>query len=482
LIAFQPLLFTCGIFLTALSIAMLPPMVLDWSQSDINWQAFAISSVITAFCGLMLFFANRPGGNVKLSVRDTFLLTAINWLLVSLFAAMPFIFSNSTNNYTDSFFEAISGLTTTGATVLHGLDFTSSGIVLWRSLLQWFGGIGIIMMALTVMPILKIGGMQLFRNEFSDRSEKILPHVSQIASAIFTTYLFFTVLCGLCLWLAGMSPLEAVCHAMSTISTGGFSTASTSIAHFDNLAVEVILIIFMVIGGTTLILFVRFFQGDFQELFKDSQVRVYLLCILFFSMAVALWRWGEGIKFSAALREATFNVVSIITTTGYSSADYHLWGSFPTMVFFILMMLGGCTGSTAGGIKVFRYQIMIAVVRTQIAQLRRPHGVFLSTYNKHPIPDGIFTSVFTFFGMFVACLGFLSLGLSFYDLDFLTAFSAAVSALNNVGPGLGDLIGPDGTHAPLPDGAKWMLMTGMILGRLEYITILILLSPKFWKD
>lgn len=461
---------------------MVPPLTIDFFYDDPNWQAFAISISITTFSGLLLIFANRPVGPVKLSVRDTFLLTALNWLIVAFYSALPFIFSNSTTTLTDSFFEAISGLTTTGASVIEGLDLTSPGIVLWRSLLQWFGGIGIIIMALTVMPILRIGGMQLFRNEFSDRSEKILPHVSQIANAILSTYVLFTVLCGILLWLAGMNVLDAVCHALSTISTGGFSTVSASVSSFDNPLIEIILIVFMLIGGITLILFVKLFQGDFKSLFKDSQVRVFIAIAAFSSLALALWRYNEGVPFMLALRESAFNAVSVLTTTGYSSADYHFWGSFPVMIFFMLMMLGGCTGSTSGGIKIFRYQIMFSVARSQFAQLRRPHGIFLPTYNHTPIPEGIFTSVFTFFALFVICVGLMAIALSFYDLDFITATSAAVAALNNIGPGLGYIIGPDTTYSFLPDSAKWILMIGMILGRLEYVTIIILLSPSFWRD
>lgn len=482
MLSLQPLFFSAGIFLTALAVTMTPPLLVDLYYSDITWKAFALSSGLTLFFGLMLTLANRPHTRVHLSVRDTFLLTVLNWIFVSFFAAFPFIFSQNTISITDSFFEAISGLTTTGATIMHGLDFASPGIVLWRALLQWFGGVGIIMMALTVMPILRIGGMQLFRNEFSDRSEKILPHVSQIASAIAMTYILFTCFCALALWMAGMAPLEASCHALSTLSTGGFSTSSTSISHFNNLSVELILIVFMIIGSITLILSVRLIQGNPKELFQDSQVRIFLIILTTSILATAFWRWNDGINFLKALRESAFNITSILTTTGYSSTDYHLWGSFPQMIFLMLMMIGGCTGSTAGGIKVFRYQIMFSVARSQIAQMRRPHGIFLPSYNKKPIPDGIFTSVFTFFALFILCLGILSLTLSLYDLDFLTCLSAAIATLNNIGPGLGDLIGPDGTYAPLPDSAKWVLMIGMLLGRLEYVTVLILLSPRFWQD
>jgi len=456
---------------------MIAPGILDYLYGDITWEAFAISAGITGFSGLLLVFAARPTEKVKMSVRDTFLLTSFSWLALSFFAALPFIHSHATNSMTDSFFEAIAGLTTTGATIIHGLDYTSSGILLWRALLQWLGGIGIVVMALTVLPMLRIGGMQLFRNEFSDRSEKILPKVSQIASAIFGTYIFFTILCAFALWMAGMTYLEAICHAMATLSTGGFSTYETSIQHFDNPVIEFILIIFMIIGGTTLILFVRCFQGDFRSLYRDTQVRCFLLAIAIASVCSSWWLWDYNCSLGTALRRSVFQVVSIITTTGFVSADYTLWGTFPTLILLIAMIIGGCTGSTAGGVKIFRCQLMYTTARANIQQLRRPHGVFLPLYNGRQIPEGIFLSVFTFFALFSLCFAGLTLGLGLYDFDIFVCISTAVAFLNNVGTGLGVM-----DYTTLPDGAKWILMAGMILGRLEYITILILFMPKFWRD
>jgi trk system potassium uptake protein TrkH len=477
LIAFQPIFFTAGLLLTALALSMIAPGILDYLYGDITWEAFAISAGITGFSGLLLVFAARPTEKVKMSVRDTFLLTSFSWLALSFFAALPFIHSHATNSMTDSFFEAIAGLTTTGATIIHGLDYTSSGILLWRALLQWLGGIGIVVMALTVLPMLRIGGMQLFRNEFSDRSEKILPKVSQIASAIFGTYIFFTILCAFALWMAGMTYLEAICHAMATLSTGGFSTYETSIQHFDNPVIEFILIIFMIIGGTTLILFVRCFQGDFRSLYRDTQVRCFLLAIAIASVCSSWWLWDYNCSLGTALRRSVFQVVSIITTTGFVSADYTLWGTFPTLILLIAMIIGGCTGSTAGGVKIFRCQLMYTTARANIQQLRRPHGVFLPLYNGRQIPEGIFLSVFTFFALFSLCFAGLTLGLGLYDFDIFVCISTAVAFLNNVGTGLGVM-----DYTTLPDGAKWILMAGMILGRLEYITILILFMPKFWRD
>lgn len=461
---------------------MLLPAVVDYAYGDFNWEAFTISASVTIFIGLLLTFANRPSEKIVLSVRETFLLTATTWMTVSLFAALPFILSNATNSYTDSFFETISGLTTTGATVITGLDFQSPGIVLWRALLQWFGGIGIIVMALTVMPILKIGGMQLFRSEFSDRSEKVMPRVSQIANAILFAYVFLTFLCAGLLYVAGMNFLEAICHALSTLSTGGFSTSDSSIGYFNSPVIEGITTCFMLIGAITLILFVQMLQGKPKVIWQDSQARTFLLIVLASVIAITCYRYSKGTDLLTALRESSFNVASIITTTGFTAGDFSLWGMFPLMVIFITMMIGGCTGSTSGGIKIMRYQIMFIVAKTQFQRMRRPHGVFVPLYNGTPLPEGISTSVFTFFALYILCLGLLVLGLSLYNYDFTTTLSAAVSALNNIGPGFGPSVGPSGNFASLDMGAKWMLMIGMMLGRLEYITFLILLMPSFWRD
>ena len=354
--------------------------------------------------------------------------------------------------------------------------------MVWRALLQWLGGIGIVVMALTVLPMLRIGGMQLFRNEFSDHSEKILPKVSQIASAIFGTYAFFTLLCAIALWLGGMTVLEAVCHALSTLSTGGFSTYDTSVEHFDSVVIEAILIVFMLIGSTTLILFVRCFQKDFKSLYKDSQVRVFLIFISVASICSTFWLWYQGSSFFSAARYSIFQVISVMTTTGFVSTQYTLWGTFPLIILLMTMMIGGCTGSTAGGIKVFRFQVMYIMANVNIRQLRRPHGVFLPLYNGRQMPEGIFLSVFTFFYLFIICFCTLALGLALYDFDIFTCLSTALSCLNNVGVNINTMMEPSGDLGNFPEGAKWLLMIGMILGRLEYITVLILLTPRFWKN
>jgi len=477
-----PILYIIGLLLGALSTTLLIPLGYDYAYGDPNWKAFATSFVLSSTCALMMVIATKPKNSIELSVRQAFLLTSLAWIILSTAAALPFVFSNSTNTHTDSFFEAISALTTTGATILTGIEYTSRGIVVWRSILQWLGGIGIIVMALTVLPILRIGGMQLFRSEFSDRSEKILPRISHVAGAICLTYVVSTLICILSLWFANMTFLDAFCHALAIVSTGGFSTTDESIMFFNSPLIELITIFFMIVGGSTILLFVRALRGDPTVFWKDMQFRTYIFLILSISIGLTLWRWNHAnLDFLTTLRETTFSVVSIMTTSGFVSADYGLWGTFPIMIIFVLMFMGSCTGSTSGGIKIFRFLIVFILARTQLKQLRHPHGVFVPTYNDKQITHGVFDSVFTYFALFCFSLLALTLGLSMYGLDFVTSLSGSVAALCNIGPGHGHIIGPTGNYASLPDGAKWLLMTGMLLGRLEFVTIAILFSGAFWR-
>ncbi|MCP4923271.1 MAG: TrkH family potassium uptake protein [bacterium] len=479
---FSPLFYIVGLLMTVMAGTMWLPLALDWFAADINWQAFFVASSISGLIGAFLSLANRPSEPIALTIPQTFLLTALSWFALSGVAALPFILSYTTTTHTDSFFEAVSAITTTGATVLTGLDFASPGIVLWRSLLQWFGGVGIIMMALTILPILKIGGMQLFRSEFSDRSEKILPRVSQIAKAILSLYLGMTILCGLMLYGAGMGVLDAVCHGMTVIATGGFSTVDGSIGHFDSLSIELICMGFMILSGSTLILYIHLIRGNRSALWKDQQVKAYFGLLIGTTLALTFWRSSTtDTPFGTALRESAFSVTSIVTSSGFTTSDYSLWGPLALVTFFILMLIGGCTGSTAGGMKIFRFQVMLSIARAHLHQLIRPHGVFLPLYNGRHITENVVASVFTFFALYGVTVLLLTLILSMFDLDFMTSLSAAVSSLSNIGPGFGPIIGPSGTFAPLPSGAKWFLMLGMILGRLELATILILFTPKFWQ-
>ncbi|MBT4463402.1 MAG: TrkH family potassium uptake protein, partial [Rhodospirillaceae bacterium] len=423
----------------------------------------------------------RAGG-LRLNVRQAFVMTTFSWMLLTVFAALPFMFSELNLSFTDAYFEAMSGITTTGSTVITGLDTAPPGILLWRALLQWLGGIGIIVMAIAVFPMLRVGGMQLFRMESSEQTEKALPRTAQIASSIGVIYLVMTFLCASAYWLAGMNGMEAVAHSMTTIATGGFSTSDGSIGHFDSELIDVIATFGMILGSLPFILYLKTVQGSYTAIWNDSQVQWFISIVGLAVLSVTFWLWlSGGLQPLQALRYASFNVVSVISGTGYATSDYSLWGSFAIPVFFFIMFIGGCAGSTTCGIKIFRFQVLYAAARTQIHHLLQPHGVFIPYYNRRPISDEIIVSVLSFFFVFGISFALLAMGLGMLGLDYLTAISSAATAISNVGPALGPLVGPAGTFQPLPDAAKWLLTGGMLLGRLELFTVIVLFTRSFWR-
>jgi trk system potassium uptake protein TrkH len=385
------------------------------------------------------------------------------------------------DSFTNAFFESMSGLTTTGATVIVGLDAAPPGILLWRALLQWLGGIGIIGVAIAILPALGVGGMQLFRTESSDRSEKVMPRAREIATAIVLIYAGLTMLCGVAYWLVGMTPFEALAHALTTVSTAGFSTSDSSMGHWNSPALHWLATLFMLSGAIPFVLYIRLFQGQ-RDALRDSQVWVLLGFLALVITCLATWLVLTG-RYGAAdaLRYAAFNVVSVVTTTGYATTDYGLWGNVAVGVFFGLMFVGGCTGSTSGGMKIFRFEVMARMLRSHFLRLLYPRGVFARVYAGRPLPDDVVASVVVFFSLYFTCYSALTIALMAFDLDFLTSASAAATSLSNVGPGLGPIIGPAGNFSTLPDASKWLLSFGMLLGRLELFSILILFVPQFWR-
>jgi trk system potassium uptake protein len=478
----RPILQVTGILLVILALFMAPPMVADMAAGHRDWQVFLVAGAVTLFIGVSLVLMNRAPGFGELTGRQAFLLTTLVWVVLTLFAALPLAFSELQLGVADAVFEAMSGTTTTGATVIVGLDAAPPGILLWRAILQWLGGIGIIVMGVAILPILRVGGMQLVRTESSDLSEKILPRAAQIASAIGLIYLALTLACAILYWYAGMVPFDAAAHAMTTIATGGFSTRDASIGGFGSATIEWIAIVFMVIGSLPFVLYIQLSGGQLRPLLRDAQVRWFIGIAAVVALAIALWLiLTASAPPSEALRHATFNIVSTISTTGYASTDYGLWGTFPVAALFFLMCVGGCTGSTSGGIKIFRFTVLHAVASNQIARLLRPHGVFVATFNRRPLPEAAAVAVMAFVFMFALSFALLAMTLSALGLDYLTAMSGALTALANVGPGLGDIIGPAGNFSSLPDSAKWLLSAAMLLGRLELFTVLILFTPAFWR-
>jgi trk system potassium uptake protein TrkH len=479
----RPILVVIGILLIILALFMAPPMVADMAAGHPDWQVFLAAGAVTLFTGVSLVLMNRAPGFGELTGRQVFLLTTSVWVVVALFGALPLAFSELDLSVADAVFEAMSGITTTGSTVIVGLDVAPPGILLWRAILQWLGGIGIIVMGVAILPILSIGGMQLVRAESSDLSEKILPRAAQIASAIGLIYLVLTLVCAVLYWFAGMTPFEAAAHAMTTIATGGFSTSDASIGAFDSASIDWIAVVFMLLGALPFVLYIQATNGHLGVLVRDAQVRWFLGVVVLASVSITLWL-GRSFEmpFHEALRQACFNTVSVITGTGYAASDYGLWGTFPVAAMFFLMCVGGPTGSTTGGIKIFRYTVLYAIAKHQIARLVRPHGVFVPTFNGRPIPEAAAIATMAFIFMFALSFSVFALLLSMLGLDYLTAMSGALTALANVGPGLGDIIGPAGNFSTLPESAKWLLAAAMLLGRLELFTVLVLLTPSFWRS
>ena len=478
----RPILVVIGILLIILALFMAPPMVADMAAGHPDWQVFLAAGAVTLFTGVTLVLKNQGYGNAALTGRQTFLLTTSVWIVVGFFAALPIAFSELNLTLAEAVFESVSGITTTGATVIVGLDVAPPGILLWRAILHWLGGIGFIVVAVAILPMLRVGGMQLVRTESSDLSEKILPRAAQVASAISLIYFGLTVLCSVLYYIAGMTLFDATAHAMATLSTGGFSTRDASLGAFSSPLIEVVAIVFMMLGSLPFVLYIQATNGQLRPLLTDAQVRWFMGVTVIFVAAISAWLVVvESVAPLQALRHAAFNVVSLISTTGFASSDYAVWGTFPVTALFFLMCIGGCTGSTAGGIKIFRFTVLHAIAKNQIARLIRPHGIFLLTFTGRPVPEAAAIAVMGFVFMFGLSFSVFALLLSMLGLDHLTAMSASVTTLANVGPGLGEIIGPAGNFSTLPESAKWLLSAAMLLGRLELFTVLVLLTPAFWR-
>jgi len=378
----------------------------------------------------------------------------------------------------------MSGITTTGSTVITNLDNTPKSILLWRAIMQWLGGVGIIVMAITVLPLLKVGGMQLFKIESSDKPEKILPRASQVAFIIIFTYLILTLFCAFFYRILGMNLFDSIAHAMTTIATGGFSTHNDSIGYFKNSNIEIIATIFIILGSIPFISYLKFIKGNKKIFFQDIQIKglVYLFIFSSFIMFLYLLFNDSSNLLAEKIRIASFNVVSILSGTGYVTNDFSLWGKFPLIFFLFLMFIGGCAGSTACGIKIFRFQLLFLFINNQIKKIIYPNSVFILKYNNQKITDSYMNSVVIFIFAYLFIFILIAMLLSITGLDFLSSISGAATSISNVGPGLGEVIGPNGNFKSVPEVSKWILSFGMLLGRLELFAVLILFFPSFWRD
>ena len=474
--------FLIGILLIVLGLSMLAPYSMQVFYKE-NSHSFISSSFVTIFIGILFILANLEK-NLKLSLRQTFLFSTLAWVTVATFGSLPFILSNQSFSFSDAFFESMSGITTTGATIISDLDNSPRSILLWRAIMQWLGGIGIVVMAITILPLLKVGGMQLFKMEGPDSTEKILPRTIEVATIIISTYIILTLFCGFFYWMFGMTIFDSVCHSMTTIATGGFSTHNDSIGFFKNSNIEIIASIFIILGSIPFISYLKFSQGNRKIFFQDVQIRglIYLLIISISIMFLYLIFINYESNLFDKIRISSFNVISILSGTGYVTDDFGLWGKFSLIFFLFLMFIGGCAGSTACGIKIFRLQMLLIFLKNQVKKLIYPNSVIIAKYNNHKISDDFIRSVIIFIFSFLFIFLIIAMLLSISGLDFVTSISGAASSISNVGPGLGEIIGPDGNYKSLPDLSKWILATGMLLGRLELFAVLVLFFPSFWRN
>ncbi len=477
----SPVLNILGLLTTILAGAMLLPMCFDLYYGSGDWPAFAISALLTAFVGMSVWLATSQRDPFDLGLRQAFLLTNGSWLLIGVFGSLPFMFSSLDLNFTNALFESVSGITTTGSTVLQHVEAASPGILIWRALLQWLGGVGIVVMAMAVLPMLSVGGMQLFRTESYESADKVVPRAAQLAGGIGLVYASLTAVWTIMLASAGMDFFDALAHAMTTIATGGYSTKTASIAAFDSIAIEWIIICGMIVGSLPFAHYLAMVRGGWRALLQDPQVRWFMLLLIAVVSMLIWYLYQTGMTIGAATRQASFNAVSIMTGTGYGSANFSAWGGFASTLLLIAMFIGGCGGSTTCGIKVFRLQVLATTARVQISRLLRPHAVVLAYYNRRPVSGEVMDSVMGFFYLYILCFVLLAIMLGMVGLDFITALSGAATSISNVGPGLGNLIGAEGNFATVPDAAKWVMAFGMLLGRLELFTVLVMLHPGFWQ-
>ena len=474
--------FLIGILLIVLGLSMLAPYSIQVIYEE-NSHSFISSSFVTIFIGILCILANLEK-DLKLSLRQTFLFSTIAWVTVAIFGSLPFILSNQTFSFSDAFFESMSGITTTGATIISDLDNSPKSILLWRAIMQWLGGIGIVVMAITILPLLKVGGMQLFKMEGPDSTEKILPRTIEVAAIIISTYIVLTLFCGFFYWIFGMTVFDSVCHAMTTIATGGFSTHNDSIGFFKNSNIEIVASLFIILGSIPFISYLKFSQGNRKIFFQDVQIKGLIYLLIFSTIIMFLYLFFinyQGNLFEK-IRISSFNVISILSGTGYVTDDFGLWGKFSLIFFLFLMFIGGCAGSTACGIKIFRLQMLLIFLKNQVKKLIYPNSVIITKYNNQRISDDFIRSVIIFIFSFLFIFLIIAMLLSISGLDFVTSISGAASSISNVGPGLGEIIGPDGNYKSLPDLSKWILATGMLLGRLELFAVLVLFFPSFWRN
>ncbi len=476
---YKTVFFTLGILQIILGIFMLIPIIIQFYYDELDSSFFG-ASIVTIIFGTLFFLSNLDHEK-KLNLQKAFLLTALSWLSIAIFGSLPFVFSSINFSFTNAFFESMSGITTTGSTIISNLEGMPKGILLWRAILQWLGGIGIIVMAITLMPIMNVGGMQLFKISSNDTSEKILPKSKEIALRLIYIYSSLTLLCAISYKILGMNFFDSLTHSMTTIATGGFSNYNESIGFFNSFSIEISAMIFIILGSLPFIAYIKFLSGNRKIFFYDIQIKTFIK-IIFLSIIILSIYLVFSNSNELHMRSIFFNVISILTGTGYVNAQFDNWGSFPLIIFLMLMFIGGCAGSTTCGIKIFRIQILYSLISNQLKKIIYPKGIFILKYDRNPVNNNFVASIISFIYLYLVIFFILTALLSLTGLDFITSISGAATSISNVGPGLGSIIGPNGNFSSLPDVSKWILSLGMILGRLELFAILVLFLPSFWRN
>jgi trk system potassium uptake protein TrkH len=477
---FRPVGYVIGLLVTALGAAMLFPLALDLAAGNGHWPAFLESAAITAVAGAALALACANGAGQALTLQQSFLLTAATWVALPFFGCLPFMLGATDLNLTDAMFESMSGMTTTGTTVLVGLDSLPVGLNLWRGILQWLGGLGIVIVALIFLPVMKVGGMQFFRSEGFDTLGKILPRALDISIWLIQIYIALTIGCIAVFMALGMSGLDAVVHALAAVSTGGFSNRDASFTDFGP-ALHLACAVFMVLGALPFVRFIQVMQGSVRPLWQDVQVRAFLRWIAYAYAAILAYRVGvRGEAADEIAVTALFNLVSFFTGTGFSSGDILAWGPFPFVVLIAVGFIGGCTSSTGCSVKVFRYLVMFGVIRARVARLLSPHSLVRVRYGGRPLDDDVVASVILFFTLFVLSYGVLAVGLATTGLSLRASLTGAWTAIANIGPVFGPEVGPTGALGDFSGTAKWIMIFGMLVGRLELLAVYVLFLPRFW--
>ena len=477
---YKTVFFTLGILQVILGISMVFPIIVQIIFGELD-SSFISASLITIVFGTLFFLSNLEHDR-KINFQQAFLLTALSWISVAIFGSLPFIFSDLNLSITDAFFESMSGITTTGSTIITDLDSTPKSVLVWRAILQWLGGIGIIVMAITLMPIMNVGGMQLLKVSSGDASEKILPKTKEITIRLIIIYVALTLLCTFFYKIFGMKFFDSFTHSMTTIATGGFSNYNDSIGHFNNFKIEITSMIFIILGSIPFIAYIKYLSGNKKIFITDVQIKSFIKIIFFSILILFIYLVIFNKSFSEiSLRSISFNVISILTGTGYVTTNFDTWGNFPLIYFLILMFIGGCAGSTTCGIKIFRVQILYLFLKNQLKKMIYPRGIFVLKYDNNNVNEKFMASIIAFIYLYIIIFFIIAALLSLTGLDFTTSISGAATSISNVGPGLGELIGPNGNFSQLPDFSKWVLSLGMLLGRLELFAILVLFFPSFWQ-